>query len=183
MKVALSMVQTNLFSNFHFCVIKDYMEKIYNDELLPEDFEAVARAYSASLKNKGFIFVRLEEEEYNLLIGEIFVLLAKMKACLERLQNCLESDRLLCRLENAEETLRERFANKKPHKFVCVEDENNTFLSLVSIENMLIIKLMFLATKSGELELCNEITISITSIFAESFSCEGFIVESDFHQN
>ena len=60
MKVALSMVQTNLFSNFHFCVIKDYMENIYNDELLPEDFEAVARAYSASLKNKGFIFVRLE---------------------------------------------------------------------------------------------------------------------------
>lgn len=150
------------------------MENLYDDEMILEDFEQIAKAYSKTLKDKGFVFVRLEEEEFNLLIVEIFVLIAKMKACLIKLEKQLHSEKLMCRLENSEQLLRERFANKQPFSYECVEDENATFLSLVSIENMLIIKLMLLATKSGELELCNSITLSISSIFAESFSCEGF---------
>ncbi|MGN1201570.1 MAG: hypothetical protein ACI4R8_04900 [Candidatus Caccovivens sp.] len=153
------------------------MENLYNDEMLPEDFEQIAKAYAHKMKDKGFVFIKLEDEERELLIGEIFVLIAKMKACLERLKKCLESDRLMCRLENAEEVLRERFSNKKPHKFNCVVKENDAFLSLISIENTLVIKLMLLSIKTEEYELCNSIITGITSIFAESFSQEGFIVE------
>lgn len=153
------------------------MENLYNDELLPEDFEKIAKAYAQKLKNNGFVFIKLEDEERELLIGEIFVLIAKMKACLERLKNCLQSDRLMCRLENAEEVLRDRFSNKKPHKFACVATENEAFLSLISIENTLIIKLMLLSIKSEEYELCNGIITGITGIFAESFSQEGFVVD------
>lgn len=152
------------------------MEKDYDDSLLPDDFEQMAKAYSQHLKDKGFVFIRLEEEEFNLLLGEIFVLLSKMEACLMRLEKHLDSKRLKVQIDNAKKSLQERFGCKKLHQFRCVEDENVTFLSLVSIENMLIIKLMLLAVKSGEIELCNHITTSICSIFAESFSCEGFVL-------
>ena len=43
----------------------------YNDEKLAENFETIARAYSKSMKNKGFIFIKLEEEEFSLLLDEI----------------------------------------------------------------------------------------------------------------
>ena len=54
------------------------MKKEYNDEMMPEDFETIAKAYSKSLKNKGFVFIRLEEEEFRLLIGEVLVIIAKI---------------------------------------------------------------------------------------------------------
>lgn len=153
------------------------MENVYNDELLPNDFEEIAKAYSKNLKKKGFVFIRLEEEEFSLLIDEVLVLLAKMKACLERLKKQLDSQKLMQRLCMFEERLLEKFENKKPHNFKCVEDENQTFLSLVSIENALIIKLLSLSVKSGEIELCNEIIVGITSVFAESFEMQGFCAD------
>lgn len=151
------------------------MESFYNDEMLPEDFEQIAKAYSRSLKDKGFVFVRLEEEEFNLLIGEILVLISKMLACLNKLKGHLDSKSLKTRLVEAEQLLIEKFHNKKPHTFECVVSPNQAFLSLVTLENMLIIKLMLLSIKSGELELCNSIITSICGVFAESFSCEGFV--------
>ncbi len=152
------------------------MENLYDDTLLPDNFEEIARAYSKSLKKKGFIFVRLEEEEFSLLVDEVLVLIAKMKACLIKLKIHLDSHILMERLDGFELRLLEKFSNKKPHNFKCVENENNAFLSLVSIENMLIIKLLSLSLKSGEIELCNEIIVGISSIFAESFDIQGFCV-------
>lgn len=150
------------------------MENLYNDEMMPRDFEEIAKTYSKSLKNKGFVFIRLEEEEFNLLLDEIFVLLAKMQACLEKLDSVLDSKKLKNALFESQKLLKNRFKTSKNHKFECIEEKNLTFLSLVSIENMLVIKLMLLSIKSGELELCNTIITNIASIFADSFSCEGF---------
>lgn len=153
------------------------MENLYNDELLPDNFEEIARAYSKNLKKKGFVFIRLEEEEFSLLVDEVLVLLAKMRACLVRLEKRLSSKKLMNRLFCFEERLTQRFDNKKPHNFKCVENENNAFLSLVSIENTLILKLLSLSVKSGEIELCNEIIVGITGIFSESFDQQGFCVD------
>ncbi len=152
------------------------MEHLYNDELMPDNFEEMAKAYSKNLKKKGFVFIRLEEEEFSLLVDEVMVLLAKMKACLVCLKKRLNSDKLMLRLESFEAKLLQKYQNKKPHSFRCVENENQAFLSLVSIENMLILKLLSLSVKSGELELCNEIIVGITSVFAESFDIQGFCV-------
>lgn len=149
----------------------------YNDELLPENFEQIAKAYSKTLKNKGFVFVRLEEEEFNLLLCEVFVLIDKMHACLKRLKSQLDSHFLNEKLTASRKMLEEKFGQKNPHKFVCVEDESMSFLSLVAIENTLILKLMLLSVKSGELELCNHIITAISGVFAESFSTEGFRLE------
>lgn len=152
---------------------KDFV--CYNDELMPDSFEEMAKAYSIALKKKGFIFIRLEEEELNLLINEILVLLSKMKACLIRLQDSLDGNKLFCQLEKCEENIVGKFPNKKTQNFHYLENENSAFLSLISIENMLIIKLMSLSSKSGEYELCNNLIVEISSIFAESFSLEGFV--------
>ena len=118
------------FYHTNFCfVIKNDMEQEYNDSLMPSDFEQMAKAYSKHLKDKGFVFVRLEEEEFNLLLAEIFVLLSKVEACLKRLENQLEDERLETSVCNAKERLQERFGTKKKHSFECVANEKNEFVS------------------------------------------------------
>ncbi len=153
------------------------METLYNDEMLPENFEQIARAYSQKMKENGFVFIHLKEEETNLLAGEILTLFAKMQACLQRLERCMKSDKLKCRIESATSLIEERFLNKKTHTFRCVENENDAFLSLVSIENTVILKLMLLSVKTNEFELCNNIITGISGVFAESFSQEGFVID------
>jgi hypothetical protein len=152
------------------------MEKLYDDEMLPEDFEQIAKAYSSALKDKDFVFVRLESEEFGLLVDEVFVLLAKMKACLKRLEKRLDSADFVDNLCTFESKLQEKFDKKKPHNFTCVENENVAFLTLVSVENMLLLKLMSLSAKSGEASLCNEIVVCIISTFAECFDIQGFVI-------
>lgn len=152
----------------------------YNDELMPENFEQIAKAYSKMLKNKGFVFVRLEEEEFSLLLSEILIILEKMLACLKRLESFFDSKKLQQKIDFSKKHLEDKFGNKNPHKFVCVENEDLSFLSLIALENTLILKLMILSVKSGEFELCNNIITAISSVFAESFSTEGFkIMPSD----
>lgn len=148
----------------------------YDDFLLPDDFEQMAKAYSKTLKDKGFVFVRLQEEEFELLLGEVFVVLAKMNACLLRLEKFVDGKVLHEKIAQSVKCLQEKFGKKKPHNFICVENENNAFLSLVALYSTLVIKLMLLSIKSGELEICNQIIVSISSVFAESFSLEGFKV-------
>lgn len=152
------------------------MKQEYNDEMMPDDFENLAKAYAKSLKNKGFVFISLQEEEFHLLLGEILVIIAKMQACLQKLDNVLDSGLLKERLSKAQQLLCEKFDYKKPHKMKCVEKENVAFLNLISLENLLILKIMLLSVKSGELELCNQIVTAISSVFAESFVAEGFAI-------
>ena len=85
------------------------MEKFYDDEMLPDDFEQIAKAYSKSLKDRGFVFVRLHEEEFNLLLDEIFVILAKMKASLIKMEKVLDSKKLQEILEKSEKNLSKTF--------------------------------------------------------------------------
>lgn len=154
------------------------MTNIYNDELFPDNFEEMARAYAKSLKSKNFVFVNLKQEEFNLLVDEVFVVLSKMKSCLNCLKTHFECKKLQNAIENSQALLSQKFAHKKPHDFKCVVGENYAFLSLFSLENILILKLMSLAIKSEEFELCNGIISSISGIFAQSFSTEGFIPSS-----
>ena len=142
--------------------------------MLPSDFEQIARAYSKSLKERGFVFVRLEEEEFNLLVDEIFLIIAKVQACLKKLSQFLNSQILQQSLEESENKLEKTFGKVKKHKFECKEEPNMAFLTLISLENLLLLKLMMLSVKSEQLEVCGNIAINIASIFANSFDCDGF---------
>ena len=147
----------------------------YNDEKLCDNFEAMARAYSKSLKNKGFVFIKLEDEEFSMLIDEIVILFNKIDACLDKL-----SERVDCRLlkEATEKNIvsfKQKFNNRHcDRRYRCLTSPSESFLSLISLENTLTLKLMILSVKSGELEFCHEIITSRTRIYADSFSQEGF---------
>ena len=148
----------------------------YNDEKLAENFETIARAYSKSMKNKGFIFIKLEEEEFSLLLDEICILFSKIMACLERLKGFLDCTLLKEATYQNEKDFKGKFNVKSKCRFKNVENPPNCFLSLISLENMLTLKLMILSVKSGELEFCQNIIAKRTSIYASSFSLEGFVL-------
>ena len=150
------------------------MTNRYNDELFPENFEEIAKAYSSALKEKDFVFINLKKEEFNLLVDEIFVIISKMKSCINAIKSHFECKKLQETLENCSFVLSQNFDNKKPHNFKCVVDQNMSFLSLVSLENTLILKLMSLALKSEKIELCNDIISSIAGVFAQSFPTDVF---------
>lgn len=155
-------------------IIKKAMENFYDDELLPDNFEQIAKAYSKKLKDKGFVFVRLEEEELSLLVSEIFVILFKMRACTQKLFRVADCQKLNSAIEDSLSVLEETFGKTKFQKFSFEADENSAFLCLISLQNLLFIKLMLLSVKSGQFEVCNQVTTSIASVFAESFSTESF---------
>lgn len=148
----------------------------YNDEKLAENFETIARAYSKSMKNKGFIFIKLEEEEFSLLLDEICLLFSKIMACLERLKGFLDCTLLKEATYQNEKDFMGKFNVKSKCRFKNVENPTNCFLSLISLENMLTLKLMILSVKSGELEFCQNIITKRTRIYASSFSLEGFVL-------
>ena len=152
------------------------MNSEYNDELLPENYEKIAKAYASHLKKKGFVFVNLGQEEVSFLVDEILVIIAKMQACLSALSRVCDSTSLGKRLSLAQEQILGIYKNKKPHKFSCVENENSAFLSLISLQNTLTIKLLFLAIKSDVFELCFSIITKLCEEFSKSFEDVCFSV-------
>ena len=149
----------------------------YDDEKLLENYEAMAKAYSKALKNKGFVFIRLEEEEFSLLVDEIMVIFCKIMASLDRLKDNMYCEEMKDLTMMNINSFREKFHANCCHKFKSVQSSSDCFLTLVALENMLTLKLMILSVKSGELEFCHEIITKRTHIFANSFSIDGFILE------
>lgn len=147
----------------------------YNDEKLCENFEAMARAYSKSLKNKGFVFIKLEDEEFSMLLDEIMVLFGKIEGCLERLGEYANCQLLKEETKKDVENFRQKFKRGCNRRYHCTTNPSECFLSLISLENTLTLKLMILSVKSGELEFCHDIITSRTRIYANSFSQEGFV--------
>ena len=149
----------------------------YNDEKLAENFETIARAYSKSMKNKGFVFIKLEEEEFSLLLDEINVIFSKIMACLEHLKGYLDCNLLKEMTIQNQKEFSDKFNVRCKNQFENVENPTNCFLSLISLENMLTLKLMILSVKSGELEFCQGMITKRTRIYASSFSLEGFVMK------
>ena len=147
----------------------------YNDEKLCDNFEAMARAYSKSLKNKGFVFIKLEDEEFSMLLDEIVILFNKIEACLERIGECVDCELLKEVTQKNIVSFKQKFNYKHyDRKYRYLSSPSESFLSLISLENTLTLKLMILSVKSGELEFCHEIITMRTHIYANSFSQEGF---------
>lgn len=147
----------------------------YNDEKMCDDFEAMARAYSKSLKNKGFVFVKLEDEEFSMLTDEIMALFGKITACLKKIENEADCKYLMSVTEKNIEEFKKKFArNHVLRVYACQSTPSDAFLSLISLENTLTLKLMILSVKSGELEFCYDLITARTRIYANSFSQEGF---------
>lgn len=118
----------------------------------PDEYEALARAYSNSLKQKGFIFVRLDTEGMNVLIDEVFDLMFKLRASYRMLGQFMGCDKFYALNEEQLELLRDKFNYKQNRGFKMNWNKTKCFLNTISLENRLLIKLFLLAQKSDEFE-------------------------------
>ena len=153
------------------------MEK-YEDEKLLDNYEEMARAYSKSLKNKGFVFIKLEDEEFSMLIDEINIIFAKILATFEKLSSFMDCNVAKNLTEKQISAFNEKFHHKTSACFNFVQSATSAFLTLISLENTLTLKHMILSVKSGELEFCHEIITARTHVYANSFSLEGFVLQN-----
>ncbi len=126
----------------------------YNDFVCPtpDEYEVLAKAYSDSLKEKGFVFVRLDNESVNVLVDEVFDLLFKLRASYRSLGSFMGADRFYDLNEEQIEVMRNMFSYKQNRGFKMSWNKTKCFLNTVSLENRLLIKLFLLAQKSEEYE-------------------------------
>lgn len=153
----------------------------YNDELhpTPDEYEKLARAYSASLKDKGFVFIRLDMEDYNFLLDEIFDIMFKLRASYRALNKFLESDRFNDLNEEQIAKLRELFDYKKNRGFRIRSDKTKTLLNCISLESKLIMKLNQLAQKCDYFEEISKLCAERLRLSAEIYQIEGLFLPDD----
>lgn len=122
----------------------------YNDEAIAnlEAFEEMAKAYHLSLKDQGFVFLNLEEEGKSLLIEEVFDILTKLKVSYKNLGCFFDSQNMLSLTNDDLENISKMFSVKPSCNFY-VSNLNKTkcFINSISLENELILKLLFLSQK------------------------------------
>lgn len=149
----------------------------YNDSKIPtlEDYEKLAKAYAESLKDKGFVFIRLDNENYNFLLDEVFDILFKLRATYRFLGTFLEANQFLELTNGHIEKLRNLFDYKKNRGFRIRGDRTKAFLNSVSLENRLIIKLNSLAQKSDFFNELSQLCLERLHMSAENYKIEGLL--------
>lgn len=124
----------------------------YDDEAVSsvEQIEEMAKAYSGALKEKGFVFVGLEEEGKMLLLKEVFDILFKLRASYRYLGNFLSSMKMLSLTEKHIDELRGVFNFEKNRGHLVATNRTKCFLNSVALENLLSVKLLLLSQKTTE---------------------------------
>ena len=152
----------------------------YDDFKVPsmEDYENMAKAYSLSLKNQGFVFVKLEKECENFLIDEIFDILFKIDTSIDAMSRVCDTQKIKSATTKHIKILRDMFNYDRQVKFEISNDESLIFLNLISLENTLTMKLFTLSTKSSNFEKLLDIIFDRLKIYAESFSLCDFKLTS-----
>ena len=121
----------------------------YVDDALPtlSNIEEMARAYSLSLREKGFVFINLEEEGKNLLIDEAFLLLFKLRSSYRYMKNFLGSTNMLSLTEKHIDLMRTLFSVETNRGYIISCNQTKCFLNSVALERELITKLLLLSQK------------------------------------
>ncbi len=126
----------------------------YNDFacMSPDEYENLAKAYSNSLKEKGFVFVRLDTEATNVLVDEVFDLLFKLRAIYRSLGNFMGANKFYELNEEQIDVMRNLFSYKQNRGFRITWNKTKAFVGSISLESRLLIKMFLLAQKSDEYE-------------------------------
>lgn len=151
---------------------------VFDDNLspTPEEFEKMAKAYSSTLKDKGFVFVNLLNEDYSLLLDEIFEILFKLRSSYRFLNGFLGSDKFLDLTENQIDQLRSLFNYTKNRGVRVKANSTKCLINTISLENILTLKLFELAKKT---ELLPQIVKMIKDRLTLSF--ENYKIEGIFN--
>ena len=144
---------------FPFGINKAEVFMQYDDEALPTltNFEEMARAYNLSLKEKGFVFVNLEQEGKNLLVADVFDLFFRLRASYRYLGSFMSSKKLLEQTEADISQLRSIFDFGENKGYYITTNVTKCFLNALSLENKLSLKLLLLSQKCE----VNDIILSI----------------------
>ena len=147
----------------------------YDDEKLPslEVMPELAKAYSNSLKEQGFVFIKLSNEEYSFLIDEVFDTLFKLRSSYKFLNNFMESKKLYNLNEEQIDILRDLFSYKTNRAFQVKTNRTKCFINTFSLEFKLVLKLNELAYKSEKIEEISKILNKRLQILAENYEIYG----------
>lgn len=148
---------------------------VYEDNLspTPEEYEKMAKLYSNNLKEKGFVFVNMFDEDYSLLLDEIFDLLFKLRASYRFLNGFLESDQFLDLTEKQIDNLRNMFGYTKNRGVRLQTNITKCLINTISLEGVLTLKLLELAKKSGHLQQILKIIKDRLNLSFENYRIEG----------
>ena len=150
----------------------------YNDESLPsiERVEEMAKAYNFSLKQKGFVFINLQEEGKNLLIEEVLDLLFKLRSSYRGMGRFMDSNIMLELTEKHIDSLRSLFGYEFNHGYFVTSNKTKCFLNSISLETMLSLKMLLLSQKC---EFGNEIISMIierAKAISQNLSVESALI-------
>jgi len=147
----------------------------YDDERIstPENFENMARAYLNSLKDQGFMFFRLTDNDYSLLLKEVFEILFKLRSSYRFLNGFLGSDKFLDLTEQQIQTLRNLFSYNKNQGYLVKTNNTKCFLNNIALESKLILKLNQLAQESDFFKELSSLASERLNLLNENYDIEG----------
>lgn len=145
----------------------------YNDEqiLSCSSYEVMAKAYANAMKEKGFVFLRVDNEKNMALIEETFTLLSQIKSCLFFLGGFLGTGKFYSLNERQIKKLEMIFDKEIPYnKFSFKPDKTATLLEFIGREAGLIKNLIVLSSQSSFeseiLKIVNDRLTLMQEIFA-----------------
>lgn len=144
----------------------------YNDEqiLNSSAYELMARAYASAMKEKGFMFVQVDNEKNRELIEDTFASLGKIKSCLFFLGGFLGTGRFYSLNERQIKKLEVIFDKEIAHnQYSFKQDKTSAFLEFIGSEAHLIKNLIALSSQSSfEHDILKIINDRLT-LFSETF--------------
>lgn len=154
----------------------------YHDDAMPSlnIVEEMARAYNLSLKQKGFVFVNLEEEGKNFLISEIFDLLFKLRASYRHLNNFLGLSSMLSLTEENIDHMRNLFDIEENKGYFVSTNQTKCFLNVIALEKILTIKLLLLSQKCEYGEELIAVIIERSKMLSQKLIIENALAGKTF---
>lgn len=128
---------------------------VYNDEQVADlsQIEDMAKAYNSAMKEKGFVFVNLDELGKNLLAKEVLEILFKLRASYRAMKGFLSSNIMYDQTCEHIEKIRTLFLIEDNKGFVITCNTTKCFLNAISLEQQLCTKLLLLAQKCTDGEM------------------------------
>jgi len=147
----------------------------YNDNIFPtpDKIEEMAKAYSSSLREQGFLFIKLNNEEYSFLIDEVFDILFKLRSSYRFMKGFMNCNLLLELNERQIDKMRRIFDYKTNHAFQVKTNKTKCFINSISLENKLFLKVNELAQKSEKFLELSSIINERLPLLIENYHIEG----------
>ncbi len=150
----------------------------YNDEKLLsiDEYEIMAKAYSAHLKDKGFIFVQVDGRENEQLICDTYELFCRIKSSLLFLGNFLNTGKLYTLNERQIKTFQIMYPSCEQNiSYKIRGDKTKCFLNLQSLESKLLSNLLSLSEQSPFSNQILRIIEQRLYLTSEIYKIEGLI--------